>query len=559
VLTSETLLSLNLIYKRKLKQAQVALDRGDYIATAKHIREARSQPGYYHGMEAFNAWINLYSYLPRKAFSTGWEGSTFEGQEPIKLVNSVSLSRDGRLALSGSGDKTLKLWEIATGRCLRTFEGHTDEVYSVSLSADGRFALSGSGDKTLKLWEVATGRCLHTYEGHRDRVYSVSMSADGRFVLSGSGDKTLKLWEIATGHCLHTYKGHRDRVYSVSMSTDGRFVLSGSGDKTLKLWEIATGHCLHTYEGHRDRVYSVSMSADGRFVLSGSGDKTLKLWERATGHCLHTFEEHTDKVTSVTLSADSRLALSGSRDGTLKLWEVVGDRYLFPFERYIAAVILSLLESSDKTLKLWEVVIGRCLRTFEGHGNSVRSVSLSTDCSLALSGSDDEPLKLWLFDWKLEDKSPANWNKGARLYLEIFLTQHMPYAATLPKDREPTEEEMTLALTRCGTPTWTEEDFQNLLYTLGCVGYGWLRPEGIRQHLEAMAGIKSTANQKMLISPFIRTNRVAVLIFLASYTYLAILLQSIWSLGWLGSLLLPVVPAFLLAWYLANLAIQRTK
>jgi hypothetical protein len=90
-------------------------------------------------------------------------------------------------------------------------------------------------------------------------------------------------------------------------------------------------------------------------------------------------------------------------------------------------------------------------------------------------------------DWELEACDPADWDEGARLHLENFFSSHTPYAAALPQDRQPTEEEITLALTRRGKPTWSEEDFKQLLYTLGCAGYGWLRPGGVRKKLEEMA------------------------------------------------------------------------
>ncbi|MBU4036680.1 MAG: protein kinase, partial [Proteobacteria bacterium] len=93
-------------------------------------------------------------------------------------------------------DKTLKLWDVETGKCLRTFEGHSKSVNSVSLSSDSRYAFSGSSDNTLKLWEIETGKCLHTFEGHSGIVDSVSLSVDGRYALSGSWDKTLKLWRL---------------------------------------------------------------------------------------------------------------------------------------------------------------------------------------------------------------------------------------------------------------------------------------------------------------------------------------------------------------------------
>jgi hypothetical protein len=104
-----------------------------------------------------------------------------------------------------------------------------------------------------------------------------------------------------------------------------------------------------------------------------------------------------------------------------------------------------------------------------------------------LSGSEDQTLKLWSLDWELEECEPADWSKDAQPYLGMFLAAHTPYAAKLPQDRDPTGKEITQALTRRGRPAWTEEDFLQLLYTLGCAGYGWLRPEGVRRKLEGMA------------------------------------------------------------------------
>jgi hypothetical protein len=243
-------------------------------------------------------------------------------------------------------------------------------------------------------------------------------------------------------------------LVSVFLSADGRYALSGSRDKTLKLWEVSSGHCLRTFKGHTDPVISVFLSVDGHYALSGSLDKTIKLWDVSRAECLRTFEGHTDSVLSVFLSADGRYALSGS---------------------------------ADKTLKLWDVSQGGCLWTFEGHADSVRPVFLSADGRYALSGSWDNTLKLWTLDWELEGRQPDDWDEAARPYLEVFLAQQTPYAEPLPTGRQPTEEELALALTRRGSPTWTKADFQRLLSGLGCAGYGWLRPEGVQKQLEEMA------------------------------------------------------------------------
>ncbi len=172
----------------------------------------------------------------------------------------------------------MRLWDLATGKLLRTFEGHREGVLSVAISPDGRRALSGSYDKTLRLWDLATGKLLRTFEGHTDWVESVAISPDGRRALSGSRDETLRLWDLATGKLLRTFEGHTGSVESVAISPDGRRALSGSRDETLRLWDLATGKLLRTFEGHTGSVESVAISPDGRRALSGSYEKTLHVW-----------------------------------------------------------------------------------------------------------------------------------------------------------------------------------------------------------------------------------------------------------------------------------------
>ncbi|MBA2227511.1 WD40 repeat domain-containing protein [Thermogemmata fonticola] len=126
--------------------------------------------------------------------TTNQEVRRFEGH--IGGITSVAFSPDGRSALSGSLDTTLRLWDVSTGKEIRQFTGHTDWVFSVAFSPDGRSALSGSRDKTLRLWEVATGKEIRRFTGHTSGVESVAFSPDGRYALSGSSDKTLRLWAL---------------------------------------------------------------------------------------------------------------------------------------------------------------------------------------------------------------------------------------------------------------------------------------------------------------------------------------------------------------------------
>jgi WD40 repeat protein len=243
--------------------------------------------------------------------------ATLKGHDSI--VYSVSFSPDGKTLASGSEDKTIKLWDVATGKPITTLTGHTSTVYGVSFSPDGKTLASRSDDKTIKLWDVATGKPITTLTGHDSQVNSVSFSPDGKTLASGSEDKTIKLWDVATGKPITTLKGHASWVYSVSFSPDGKTLASGSTDNTIKLWDVATGKPITTLTGHDSWVYSVSFSPDGKTLASGSSDKTIKLWDVATGKPITTLTGHDSPVFSVSFSPDGKTLASGSDDKTIKL------------------------------------------------------------------------------------------------------------------------------------------------------------------------------------------------------------------------------------------------
>lgn len=249
-------------------------------------------------------------------------------------VFSLSFSPDGQTLVSGSGfwDKTIKLWDIHTGRELCTFKGHSDVVFSVAFSPNGQIIASGSGsiDKTVKLWDINAGQELRTLTGHSDSVFFVDFSPDGQTLASGSGfwDKTIKLWDIPTGWQKTILKGHSDGVRSGAFSPDGQIIASGgsTADKTIKLWEVNTGQVIRTLggwrSGHSQWISSVTFSPDGQTLASGSGDKTIKLWDIGTGKELHTLKEHLEEVVSVAFSPDGRILATGSKDKTIKIWQV---------------------------------------------------------------------------------------------------------------------------------------------------------------------------------------------------------------------------------------------
>lgn len=444
--------SIDTIYRQSVAQAQADQAEGNLMGAVRNLRKARLQPGFNRATEAMQAWFDLYRLLPRQGLNQVWERGVFERHTGSVLA--VAFSTHSQSALSGSADCTLKLWDVATGRCIRSFEGHREAVHAVALNADATYALSASQDRTLKLWAVATGSCLQTFRGHENLVTSVQFSPDGTYALSGSADHTLKLWQVATGRCLHTLTGHGDQVTAIAFSADGRYALSGSTDQTLKLWDVAQGEPVRSFMGQGSAVMSVALSPDGRYALSGSLKGSIKLWDVATGNNVATWEGHQAAVHSVHFNPDGQWAVSASADGTVRLWEVAP---------------------------------GNCLQIIEAHRTTVYAAVFSPDGQYLLSGSADKTCKLWVLDWELMERSFADWDERARPYLENFLVLNTPVMGSMPFNREPTAAEITHALTRRGVPSWTEADLLSLLQTLSNAGFGWLRPEGVRQQLAVMA------------------------------------------------------------------------
>jgi small GTP-binding protein len=319
-------------------------------------------------------------------------------------VSSIAFSNDGSLLASGSHDATIRLWEVPTGKLLRTFEGHNGLVTSVAFSKDGALLASGSRDATIRFWLAKIGKPLGILRGHSSLVSSVAFSNDGTLLASGSHDATIRLWESSSGKFLHTLEGNDGWVRSVSFSVDGAMLASATNGYAVQLWEVKTRKLLRALKGHTNSVSSVAFSIDGTTLASASDDCTIRLWEANGGGELETLKGHSSLVSSAAFSNDEALLLTGSYDSNIRLWEATSGKLLRNLRGHPTSVTCVAFSSDgatiasgshDTTIKLWDRKSGELLRTLEGHKYSVSTAAFSNVGLILASGSLDQTVRLW--------------------------------------------------------------------------------------------------------------------------------------------------------------------
>lgn len=406
--------------------------------------------------EASIDWYQLEAEQQAAAF-TSWADSVRSETPDLRFqvghsndISHVAVSPDGRYAATGSGDRSVTLWELETGRALRSFRGHDEWITTIAFSPDGRLVASASRDGEIRLWDIVTGETVRALTGHENQVGDLAFTPDARFLISGADGGRLIIWNAARGTALRTIAARDGDIDTISVSPDGRLVLSAGSGSTLQLIDVASGRLVHSLERDGSYYYSSAFSPDGRYVFAGDSHGDVGVWdvitgtlagelsgsgttqsvvvspdgrlmaratgdrfnvrsasvvvvEIASGRTVREFEGYGGFVTSLAFTPDGRYLLAGSSHATAILWEVETGREVRALERSSEAVFSvavhpdgeEVVSAGQAAVRMWDLRNGRLSRTLTGHEATVLSVAYSPNGERVVSGSWDTSVRIY--------------------------------------------------------------------------------------------------------------------------------------------------------------------
>jgi WD40 repeat protein len=348
-------------------------------------------------------------------------------------VNSVVYSPDGQWIASASDDRTVRLWEAATGKEHRKLEGHSGGVSNVAFSSDGRriaslrssplIELLQGGDKArgeLIIWDASSGKQLLKLPG----CLGMAFGPDGKRILSGSADGTPRVWDAITGKEVLRLKGPTGFVVEMAYSPDGCHLATASMEVRqivrdaetvrqfmtgnlkipvdIKLWDAATGEVVRSFRGPTALLNSLAFSPDGKRLASCHFNGLVTLWDVADGNALQSLRGHAGIVSGVVFSSDGRrLATVGQTEHTVRVWDADRGEELFALRGDLGSTAFSpdgrrlATAAGGHTIKVWDADAGQGPRQLRGHKSIVVGIAFSPDGRRLASVANDKTLRVW--------------------------------------------------------------------------------------------------------------------------------------------------------------------
>jgi WD40 repeat protein/serine/threonine protein kinase len=343
---------------------------------------------------------------------TVWLWDTASGQEHAVLrsfphdITCLAFPAGGKTLLVGSLMGTVQFLDWTTRKVEFTFQGHRRSVVSLALSPDHQTLATASADGTARLWKLATRKEQHKLLGHRGVVVAVAFSPNGKTVATGGTDKTVKIWDTAIGKCQATLeKAHEGGVKGVAFSPDGKTLATCGRDQTVKLWNVSNYKTRAVLQGHTGAVLGVQFAPDSKTLASAGEDSTVKVWDAVTGKEKRTHKGHTGAVWAVAFAPKGETLASASSDGTVKLWATAPAPGKEPFQAHPQKPINCLAFSPkgnvlatgslDKTVRLWNPSTGQLLKSLGPHKNKIQALTFSAGGNRLAVACLDTAIHVW--------------------------------------------------------------------------------------------------------------------------------------------------------------------
>lgn len=332
--------------------------------------------------------------------STGRSTAVFEGHQGA--VCCLKISQDGRQIVSGAEDCNIRIWNLSSGRCDSIITGHDGAITSIDISSDGKSVLSGSTDGTVRLWNIAQESCVATLDDHGGPVWAVAFAEFAGLAISGANDGCIRTWDLTRMTRSTVFRGHSGGVTSLAVACN--VAISGSQDGNLRVWDLGTGECNGVLPV---KPRSLAISHDGKHVAVGSQDCSVRILKIATLECKSEWREHNGPVTCVAMCPLANRVISVSDDNLIRVWDATFSSSTHTVTASMgkvqSGVILrdgtcAFITSADGYLRKWDLVRGEEVVAFPGHRGAVTDVQVTSDCEYAITSSDDKSLRVWDID-----------------------------------------------------------------------------------------------------------------------------------------------------------------
>ncbi len=281
-------------------------------------------------------------------------------------INAMTLTPDGRLLATGGNDARICLWDLASGLCVYTLEGHELAISALAISADGRTLASSSWDQTLRLWDLRSATPRQQLQATQREVTALAIAPDPQspeqsMLISAGRDAVLNLWNIATGKAIVQFKDHATAIEAIALSPHQPFLASGDAEGRVNIWHLGTRERLRTLSKHQASVNAIAILADREAIATGSADTTVRLRQLNTGGGLQVLKGHLLPIADLAFAPNLPCVASGSYDGSVRVWS---------------------LETGD------------CIQTLQRHQHPIVAIAFTTQNAL-ISTSRDGTIHVW--------------------------------------------------------------------------------------------------------------------------------------------------------------------